>query len=547
MPILKLPRGLQLNKTHSLARGLIACWLFNELTGNKVCDLSSTGANGSLQGNPAWAAGKFSGCLDFNGTSDYIDIGTFSKLNNATAFTFSFWFKPHQINFSGHQGIIGFGPSDQRVPWIWGRNDTDKISVQFETTTGGTGDGNLDIPNIVQDIWQHICITWDGKIDTGYLDAIIKDADTTEGSILGDSTATNYLAYASNIAKFDGQIDHIMAWNRCLSADEVVLLYREPFCMLGQAKNPAVLFVPTINLAGISTAQSTISATLQRVRRIKGSSAATAEVAALLKIIGEALITGSTEASSGLSGKLTLSYHGPWLSKMLKIERQWLTDALFNGMTANAFKLSTVISCGWFWVRPNGCTVLYRGTAMEKIDFTSILSVAEQKTESMSLPDFIPQNNNSTYFYVIRRFNNYGCQERTLQAAVKIEIDTEGNLAEPLPNNIFAWRADQVDGNKVQLIWFYSPLEQMSKPVHFKVYYDGGTGQINYENPIATIGYQGRKFYCWQSEALPGNKYLFTVKAEDINGIENNSLGQLAIDIVGDGPDEIEILKVETL
>jgi hypothetical protein len=540
MPLLKPARATLLNKSHPLTRGLVGCWLFNESTGGRVFDLSGYRNDGTLQADAHFAPGRSGSALSFDGNGDYVNCGTSNILNLYDKFTFVSWI---YLKSSTTRNCFY-----SRVATLWIRNVTGTTRFGIEQAQSPWNHVSLNAADALSlNTWYHVVITHDSNDLTKiYVNSILKKEGIL--NFLSDTSSTAYIgSYGGYSHWFDGLIDGGMIFNCVLSVAEIMWLHREPFCMFRHETNSAVLFIPIINLTAASSAQSTTSATLKRIRRIKGSSVAVAEVTALLKIIGEVLLAGLIDTSAVTSGILTLSYRGPWLSKMLKIERQWLTDALFNGMTANAFKLGMVISCGWFWVRPNGCTVLYHGTAMEKIDFTNILSVAEQKTESMSLPDFIPQNNNSTYFYVIRRFNNYGCQERTLQAAVKIEIDTEGNLAEPLPNNIFAWRADQVDGNKVQLIWFYSPLEQMSKPVHFKVYYDGGTGQIDYENPIATIGYQGRKFYCWQSEALPGNKYLFTVKAEDINGIENNSLEQLAIDIVGDGSDEIEILKVETL
>jgi hypothetical protein len=132
-----------------------------------------------------------------------------------------------------------------------------------------------------------------------------------------------------------------------------------------------------------------------------------------------------------------------------------------------------------------------------------------------------------------------------LQAAVKLAIDAEGKLVKPKPNNIFAWRADQVNGNKVQLVWFYCPLEQRSEPVCFKVYYDGRVGQIDYENPLIEIRYQGRRFYSYLSEALPAGGYLFAIKVKDADGVENNSLAQLAIEIESVEPNAIEILSVK--
>jgi len=544
MPVLKPIRAIQLHKNHPLTRGLVGCWLCNENNGDKLLDSSGNHNNASLY-NTSWLASKFGGGPYYNGISAYANIGQPPSLD-VDYITIATW-----VRYDAQPGaptIIGRDeyPGSIRVFAFYNYGSS---TLRFFVFVGGNAKikDTAFVPTVGQ--WYHLVGVADGENVRIYIDSKDVGSPTSYSGVMDKDAVDMRIGDDLNDSHgpFKGIIDHLMIWNRALTAAEIAHLYREPFCMFERVMNSSVLFVPITNLAGVTSAQSATSTTLKRVRCIKGSLAATADVNALLKIIDEVLLTGSAETSSVLSGKLTLSYRGPWLKSPLKVERQWLTDALFNGMTTNAFKLGTALSGGWFWMRPSGCTAIYRGTAMDKIDFINVLSVAEQKTESMPLSDYTPQNNSSTYFYVVRRFNNCGYQERTLQAAVKIEIDTEGNLAEPLPNHIFAWRANQMDGNKVQLIWFYSPLEQMSKPVHFKVYYDGGTGQINYENPIATIGYQGRKFYCWQSEALPGNKYLFTVKAEDINGIENNSLEQLAIDIVGDGPDEIEILKIETL
>jgi len=108
----------------------------------------------------------------------------------------------------------------------------------------------------------------------------------------------------------------------------------------------------------------------------------------------------------------------------------------------------------------------------------------------------------------------------------KVSINAAGELAKPQPNKVFSLRAKQVGDNKVRLIWFYCPLEQKSKPACFNVYYDGRTGQINYENPLAMIGYKGRKFYSYQSDTLEAGEYLFAVIAEDACGEENNSLAK---------------------
>lgn len=229
------------------------------------------------------------------------------------------------------------------------------------------------------------------------------------------------------------------------------------------------------------------------------------------------------------------------------MEAAWLKEALFAGQTSNAFKLGTVLGLGWFWYRLSGCSVLYRGSSMETIDFANILTVVGAEAEQIGPPDYVPHSGSSTYFYVVRRANLCGCQEHTLAAAVRVSIDAEGELAQPQPNTIFEARAEQAGGSKVKLTWFYCPLDQRSAVACFKVYYDAGTGQIDYENPVAIIGYAGRRFYSYRSDALEVGTHLFAIRAEDAAGEQDGSLARIRVQLDAGSPNAVEILGVETV
>ena len=229
------------------------------------------------------------------------------------------------------------------------------------------------------------------------------------------------------------------------------------------------------------------------------------------------------------------------------MESKWLEEALFAGMTAKAFKLGTVLSLGWFWPRVAGCSMLYRGNSMETIDFDNILAVGALNAEQIQPPKYLAHAASTTHFYVIRRANNCGDLEHTLAAAVKVSIDGNGELAQPRPNSIFEARTEQLTGSKVKLLWYYCPLDQNSEPACFKIYYDNGTGQIDYENSIATISYTSRKFYSYQSDSLEGDRYLFTIRVKDAKGVEDSSLAKLVIQITIISPNPIDILSAKTI
>ena len=521
MPQLKPTRGICLNRNHPLSRGLVGLWLFNEGSGGQVFDLSGNGNTGTLVNDVSWTSGKFGSALDFPGSGDYVDFDV-TKFNSNIGCIVA-CVNPATLTSSG----TIFSTSDVANDDNW---------LQFKIIN----DGNLcivsEIANSRDDVrtsetistnqWTQVAVNTDGSSWKLYINGQSKSLNVIVGSNTGewfsdvpgrDNARIGILTRTTHLNAFDGVIDYVMIYNRSLSASEIAQVYREPFCMFEEAMRPKLIGGQIVNLAGSSVALSSLSATAKAMRKVGGNVVSTTDVTAILNLF----------------------------RSLLYIESNWKREALFNGMTANAFKLGTTLSLGWFWVRVAGCSVLYRGSSMGEIDFVNILAVAEQDACEISPPSYISHNSGSTYFYVVRRFNNCGYQECTLAASVKVSIESTGELAKPQPNKVFDSVAELVDGNKIKLVWYYCPLEQKSQPMCFNVYYDGRTGQIDYENPLVIISYKGRKFYSYQSGALEAGRYLFAIRTEDASGKENSSLARLRIQLDPTNPDAIDILSAE--
>lgn len=310
--------------------------------------------------------------------------------------------------------------------------------------------------------------------------------------------------------------------------------------MFARTGRPQLRSDQIVNLAGTSAGLSSLSATTKAIRKVGGTVASTADFAAVLSAVRG--LVASTTGFSTVNGLLAITGESP-----PEIEINWLREALFNGMTANAFKLGTSLSLGWFWTRNAGCSVLYRGCNMEDIDFANILAVSELDDCEISPPGYISHSSGSTYFYIIRRFNSCGYQEHTLAATVKVSIDSNGKPTEPKPNKVFDSISGPVEDDKIRLVWLYCPLKQKSPPGCFNVYYDNRTGQIDYQNPLATIVYKGRKFYSFQSSVLEAGEYLFAIRVVDAVGHENSSWAQLKIQLEPAIIDTINILRAEAV
>jgi len=229
------------------------------------------------------------------------------------------------------------------------------------------------------------------------------------------------------------------------------------------------------------------------------------------------------------------------------MEIRWYKEALFSGMSSNAFKLGTVLTLGWFWFRISGCNVLYRGLTISNVDFNNILILTETGVQTVTIPSYLSHENDTTYFYVVRKANKCGDEEKTLSASTKVQLDSNGDLTKPEPNNIYEFAVQQISKDKIELMWFYCPLEQRSEPVWFKIYTDNGTGQIDYQNPLSTIDYIGRKFYTYKSQSLATGKYLFAIRVENSEGIDDNSLAIMKIELKNYSPSAIEILNTSVI
>ncbi len=521
MPQLKPTRGICLNRSHPISRGLVGLWLFNEGSGNKVSDLSGNQARffGNFAGNTAWKPGKSGPSCYFDGTDDMIKLQLWDGGPKVTLFA--------RVRFEETIGVYyeqicaADNYSDALRTFQFRRNIEGKLQfIVFVNNTAYTITGNTILTT---GEWWDVAVVNNGTNCHIYVNGVEDATPVATGNMDTDAAAwaigarPDYVNWTVISEPLQGRIEFLMRWDMDLSAPGIALLYQEPFCMFEEAMRPKSIGGQIVHLAGSSVALSSLSATAKAMRKVGGNVVSTTDVTAILNLF----------------------------CSLLYIESNWKREALFNGMTANAFKLGTTLSLGWFWVRVAGCSVLYRGSTMGEIDFVNILAVAEQDACEISPPSYISHNSGSTYFYVVRRFNDCGYQECTLAASVKVSIESTGELAKPQPNKVFDLGAELVDGNKIKLVWYYCPLEQKSQPMYFNVYYDGRTGQINYENPLAIIGYKGRKFYSYQCGALEAGRYLFAIRTEDASGIENSSLARLRIQFDPTNPEAIDILSAE--
>lgn len=601
----KPPLGVRVRRGHPNGYNLIGAWLMNENSGAALYDLTGNGSV-ATNTNTTWIAQG----LQYNGSNARSAIQNTSFLNLTSNFSVFIRCKITTSTNYSRVWARGVAYRPMTIRWRTTNkievDGFDSTSTSYLITSSHTVNVNDLVDIVVTVTATQVTLYINGQLSgSANITGGLHPGSSNYSWIIGarQTGASNYDYY------WPGQVHFVLFYSSALPVGIIVPLCCKPFAMFEQALGRDLLYtLPTgiwlvgsagaqsassstlkqlHSIAVLAAAQSQVSALLSRTLVLDGSAGSAAVLSALCKIIREVsgtatsisdataqllairqlaasvsglatvegtvsitggiLLIGTATGAATLYGILTVSGHLPWFTGSLEIERHWLREVLFNGISANAFKLGTALTMSWFWVRLSGCSALYRGASMGRIDFTNILAIVAQDAREIQPPSYLLHSSNSTYFYAVRRFNNCGYRECTLIAAVEISIDAGGELAKPQPNNIFCSKTEQVDSNKIRLVWFYCPLEQKSEPERFNIYWNGQTEQINYDNPVATISYQGRKYYNYETIALETGRYLFAIRAEDAHGVENNSLVRSIIDMHTTAPDPITILSAETI
>ena len=238
--------GIQINHGHPLARKLVSCWLFNEMGGSQLSDISVRNNDGVLTDmDPPtdWIGGLHGSALDFDGSDDVVDMGTGGgdtwEWGNDQNFSFMVWAKVPSTAPDTIGDIVNRESTAPRPTWqIIYRGDAGDKQVEIALQESSPNkDSNLVLLNNANDDKWHLYVATIDRSDDiyrGYLDGaeVVTGADGT-GTFSMSSTKLGIGAgRLDNIFRFfTGQISDVRVWNRALNAEEVRELFNTPYSM----------------------------------------------------------------------------------------------------------------------------------------------------------------------------------------------------------------------------------------------------------------------------------------------------------------------------
>ena len=216
-------------KGHPLTKGLIGCWLMNEASGIISRNAVHPVTLGILAGGTAFASSRFGSGISFDGASGTkVTMPYSAALGNVNAMSVRFVVKFNTIDtwLGIVTSINGYSPeSDARIM----RNADNEIHAQM--ATGGVAANLTTITTTVAGIWYDYVWTYDGSVQKCYLNGTYENQVVQSGVLSSDTNALLIGQGYNNGWILDGTIDHIMFWDRALSANYVRSLYRDPFQM----------------------------------------------------------------------------------------------------------------------------------------------------------------------------------------------------------------------------------------------------------------------------------------------------------------------------
>ena len=209
--------------SHDLMDGVAGLWHLNEGSSSTTVNDTSGNANaGTVHGGVTLEVpGKLGSGAKFDGSSGYVSIPTSSSLEITGTITVSAWVYTRD-NSVAYQSVLRKGGS----PDYQLRLGNGSQKPQFVATIGGNYKYAPATTTLENKTWTHVVGTYDGSQVRIYINGMLEppggDCYAT-GAIKTDSSD---LTIGAGDNWFPGMLDEVAIWNRALSDDEVLRLYR---------------------------------------------------------------------------------------------------------------------------------------------------------------------------------------------------------------------------------------------------------------------------------------------------------------------------------
>ena len=194
-------------------KGLVGFWLLDDGKGDVAKDSSTNKNDGKLDGGAKWDKGKFTGGI-VTTPQNGINVPVSDSLNTVVdAISIGGWFRVDANSDTGLRRDSGYLLEDQSA------SEATPDAWAFTIWSGGSYTLVWGKIIVKQKEWTHIAGTYDGKVQSLYINGELDTTANKTGKIDTPANALGLGKYSSEI--YVGGMDELFLFNRALSLNEL--------------------------------------------------------------------------------------------------------------------------------------------------------------------------------------------------------------------------------------------------------------------------------------------------------------------------------------
>ncbi len=201
--------------------GPLGYWKMDEGGGRTVYDSTSNNNDGTLvlagsATSSAWVSGKYGGALSFDGTDDYVDLGSSANFRQTTTLSVEAWFNTGAMK--SDQTIVACGRLGNIDGWIM------DYANQYLRWYAGN-DASVYAQAILSpaiNTWYHVVGTFDSAVNKKslYVNGVLIDSDNL-GTVSYSTSFSTYIGKDFNGDYFNGLIDEVRIYNYARTQEQI--------------------------------------------------------------------------------------------------------------------------------------------------------------------------------------------------------------------------------------------------------------------------------------------------------------------------------------
>ncbi len=134
--------------------GLVSFWPLDEASGDAWDPIN--GNNGTVNGATQGASGQINTAYSFDGSDDYVDVGTFNTIDTGESFSVSTWANIESL--STDQYLIGEAKNSENVFAMMVKSGELRAAIH----NGSSFLGKANSTAVTEGAWNHITYNYDG-------------------------------------------------------------------------------------------------------------------------------------------------------------------------------------------------------------------------------------------------------------------------------------------------------------------------------------------------------------------------------------------------